>query len=423
MNQWGCFTRLEPAHVCRHFAVFFEGVAIQYFKFNINGLIERHLLDGFSGGSPIFVQRGEAMGFKHQVQQICDTPSEAIERLVRVPMERPSILQADEVLVEIRAAGLSWVDMMMMCGVYQHRPQLPYTPGMEYSGVVVDAGSRALQIFSIGDRVLSDGFAVGPRSSSAHQHYGGFASCAVAPASALMPLPPQLSFAQGCNLLGNYETAHHALVHCAELKAGDTVLINGATGATGLAAVHLAKILGATVIATGRSAEKLSVVRDQGADFVLKLERDEEGGYRFKNQVRSCLGGRGVDAVYDGVGGGVIEHSLRSLRFGGTYVVVGWASTPFVSKKKEGPKTNQIPSNLVLMKGLKVMGSPAVISAQKLPHLRAKRHEDLFRWIKDGKLLPHCHRVYASSQLKEALLAKWNGAIVGGVAIQMSESS
>ncbi len=361
------------------------------------------------------------MGSKHVVQQIYDTPLNAIEKVACLPMEMPSVSARDEVLVEIRAASISWVDVMMMCGVYQHRPQLPYTPGMEYSGVVVDAGSHALQTFKIGDRVLSDGFAVGPRSSSAYQHYGGFASYAVAPASALMHIPPQLGFAQACNLLGNYETAYHALVHCADLKAGDSILINGATGATGLAAVHLAKIIGATVIVTGRSAEKLSVVKEQGADFALILDQDAQGEYAFKNRVRACLGGRGADVVYDGVGGGVIEHSLRSLRFGGTYVVVGWASTPFVSKKKQGPKSNQIPSNLVLMKGLKVIGSPAVISAQKQPHLRAKRHEDLFRWIEEGKLVPYCHRVYSSTQVKEAFEAKWSGQIVGGVAVFMDQ--
>ena len=361
------------------------------------------------------------MGYKIQVEQLCETPLEAFDKLVCTDMKQPALCNDDEVLVEVRASGIAWVDVMMMCGVYQHRPQLPYTPGMEYSGVVIDVGDRARETFKIGDRVLSDGFAVGPRSGGAHQKYGGFASYAVAPQDALIHIPPQLSFAQACNLLGNYETAHHALIHCASLKAGDSVLINGATGATGLAAVHLAKIVGATVIATGRNAEKLSIVKQQGADFTLTLQPNNGGRYDFKSQVRACLGGKGVDVVYDGVGGELIEPSLRALAFGGRYIVVGWASTPLVAKRQKGPKSNMIPSNLVLMKGLKVIGSPAVISAQKNLELRCKRHEDLFGWIKEGKLTPYCHQIFPASDAKQALLAKWNSEIVGGCALNWSE--
>ena len=305
----------------------------------------------------------------------------------------------------------------MMCGVYQHKPLLPYTPGLEYSGIVQAVGAEAESSFSIGDRVLIDGFYVGPRSSGAYQKYGGFASFAVAPHAALRAVPAHFDFQQACNFIGNYETAYHALIHCGGLQAGEVVLIHGASGATGLAAVHLAKLVGATVIATGRSSEKLSVVKEQGADFTLSLEQGADGRYSFKDQVRACLGGKGVDLVYDGVGGGLIEHSLRSLRFGGTYLVVGWASTPFISKRQSGPRSNQIPSNLVLMKGLKVVGSPAVIGAQKEPWVRKKRIEDLHRWVDEGRITPYCHRTYTANNIKTALLDKWNGKIVGGAAI------
>ncbi len=363
------------------------------------------------------------MGFQMQVQGISDDPLTAIERLVRVPMKKPSIVQEQDVLIEIRTASISWVDIMMMCGVYQHKPNLPYTAGLEYSGVVVGLGKEAETSFSVGDRVFIDGFYVGPRSSGAYQKYGGFASYAVAPASAVHPMPPSFGFEEACNFVGNYETAYHALVHCGSVKSGDVVLINGASGATGLAAVHIAKAVGATVIATGRNPEKLALVKEQGADFVLALERNADQSFSFKDQVRALNGGRGVDMVYDGVGGAVIEHSLRSLRFGGKYLVVGWASTPFVSTRKSGPKTNQIPSNLVLMKGLQVLGSPAVISAQKQPHIREKRQRDLKQWVAEGKLRPFCHKIYLAKDIKEALMAKWNGEIVGGVAIDFENWS
>src|SRR5690606_35964352 len=135
------------------------------------------------------------------------------------------------------------------------------------------------------DRVIVDGFSVGPRSSGEYQRWGGFATWAVAPANALRPLPASFSFDQGCNYLGNYETAYHCLVTRGGLKAGETVLIHGASGSTGLAAVQVAKVVGATVIATGRSADKLATVAGEGADHVVAVQDDGEGGPRFRDEV------------------------------------------------------------------------------------------------------------------------------------------
>src|SRR5262249_10524575 len=154
-------------------------------------------------------------------------------------------LGARDVVVAIRSASVGWVDLLMTSGQYQHMAKPPYVPGLEYAGIVAWKGPDAGDAIAIGDRVLVDGFLVGPRSLGPYQAYGGFASYGVAPAQAIHPIPGDLSFDEATNLLGNYETAYHALVTRAHLKPGETVLIHGASGSTGLAAVQVAKLLGA----------------------------------------------------------------------------------------------------------------------------------------------------------------------------------
>ena len=157
---------------------------------------------------------------------------------------------------------MAWVDLLMTSGQYQHMPAPPYTPGMEYSGVVLATGSAVdPKRCAEGDRVLVDAMRVGPRSGGEYQRAGGFANYAVVPQQAVLRIPGKLSFDQAAILLQAYETAYHCLIARAQLKAGETILIAGATGLTGLASVQVAKLLGATVIAIGRSDEKLAVAR------------------------------------------------------------------------------------------------------------------------------------------------------------------
>ena len=156
--------------------------------------------------------------------------------------------------------------------------------------------------------MLADGFLTGPRSLGAHQRWGGWATWTVAPAHALRRIPGPLSFDEACNLLGNYETAYHCLVARGKVREGETVLILGASGSTGLAAVQLAKLLGAKVIATGRSDDKPAIVREQGADHVINT-RQEGGGVRpFRDGAKAPTGGRRVAVVYDGGGGGAFAY-------------------------------------------------------------------------------------------------------------------
>ena len=165
------------------------------------------------------------------------------------------------------------------------------------------------------------------------------------------------------------------------------MLIHGASGSTGLAAVQVAKLLGATVIATGRSTAKLAVVAAQGADHVVDCSA--EAASRFRDEVKALTGGRGVDVVYDGVGGDISLESLRCVRFGARFLIVGWAATPFVARGKGqrgAPNANLLPTNLIMMKGLDVLGCPTVISTVNDPSLRAPRLAQVLAWAEAGKI-------------------------------------
>ncbi len=363
------------------------------------------------------------------VSEFGETPLDALEKhlaLVDQPPPDTGSLAPTDVVVAVQSTAVGWVDLLMTSGQYQHMAQAPYTPGLEYSGTVAAIGSGVDRV-AVGDNVIADGFLTGPRSAGAHRQYGGFATWALAPQEALIPLPPTLSFDQGCCLLGNYETAWHCLVARGRLKAGETVLIHGASGSTGLAAVHVAKIVGATVIATGRNPDKLAIVKAQGADHVVACQGTEGagGGPRFRDEVKALTGGKGVDVVYDGVGGNISLESLRCVSFGARFVIVGWASTPFVAKGKGqrgAPNANQLPTNLIMMKGIDVLGSPTIISTVMNPSIRTKRLATLLDWVQDGRVQPYIAKSYPISEFKVAMKAKWASEHVGGCVIHPGDS-
>jgi NADPH2:quinone reductase len=361
-------------------------------------------------------------GRKVIVSELGESPLEAIDTFATLEaMEPPDTtkLAPHDVVVAVKSASVGWVDLLMTSGQYQHMPKPPYCPGLEYAGEVAWKGPGVGERFALGDAVLVDGFLAGPRSVGAYQGSGGFASYAVVPVEALQRIPKGLSFDQACNLLGNYETAYHCLVTRGRLQAGESVLVHGASGATGLAAVQLAKLLGATVLATGRSDAKLAVVKANGADHVINCARtDGERGVReFREEVKSLTGGRGVNVVYDGVGGDISLESLRCVTFGARFLVVGWAATPFVAKGKGqrgAPNANVLPTNLIMMKGLDVLGCPTVLSTLQDPSLRAPRLAQILCWAEAGDVRPHVSHVFPLADFKEAMRAKWNGDVVGG---------
>jgi NADPH2:quinone reductase len=364
-------------------------------------------------------------GRRVQITELAETPLEGVEKFVTLAdQDAPDVgtLAAEDVLIAVKSSSINWVDLLMLSGQYQHMPPLPYTPGLEFSGTALWVGS-AVKDIAPGDAVFIDGLLTGPRSPGAYQQYGGFASYAVAPAHAVRAIPKGLDFDHACNLLGSYETAYHCLVACGDIQPGETVLIHGASGATGLAAVHVAKLMGATVIATGRSEEKLAVVKEQGADHIVNtgLPDGEKGVKRFREEVKDLTGGKGVDVVYDGVGGEISLESLRCVRFGARYLIVGWAATPFVAKGKGGrgaPNANVLPTNLIMMKGLKVLGCPTVIATQHDPSIRPKRLGQVLAWVEAGKLTPHVSHTFTLDNIQEALRAKWTGKIIGGCAVR-----
>ncbi|MBV8756331.1 MAG: NADPH:quinone oxidoreductase family protein [Deltaproteobacteria bacterium] len=347
------------------------------------------------------------VGRKVVVSSIAPDPLAAIEQasLVAMPAPDPAQLSPRDVIIAIASASVGWVDLLMMSGQYQHAAKPPYTPGLEYAGTIAWAGADAA--IAVGERVLVDPFLAGPRSLGSYQGSGGFATYAVAPIEAVHRIPGALTFDEACNLLGNYETAYHCLVTRGRVQAGETVLVHGASGSVGLAAVHIAKLLGATVIATGRSRAKLELVAAQGADHIVTTDTP------LRDSIKALTGGRGVDVVYDGVGGDLSVESLRCVRFGARYLIVGWAATPFVTRTQ----ANVLPTNLIMMKGLDVLGCPTAISTAHDPSSRAPRLEQILAWAGAGKIHPLVSRRYALTEFADALRAKWHGETVGGIVL------
>ena len=364
-------------------------------------------------GMPDAASSHFAPGRRVVVPALAADPLAAIAQLQLEPQAAPdpSTLAPDEVVIAVHSAAVGWVDLLMTSGQYQHVPRPPYTPGMEFAGEVVAAGA-AVERSVLGLQVIADGLLTGPRSLGAHRPYGGFASYAVAPLAAVIPLPGGLSLDAGACLLAGYETAYHALVQRARLQAGEHVLVLGATGSSGLAAVQLARLLGATVIAAGRSADKLEVVRAEGADHVLRTGDDAAP---LREQLKALTGGRGVEVVYDAVGGAVSTEALRGAAFGARFVVVGWAATPFAARGARDPNT--LPTNLILMKGIDVLGSPAAIAAHRDPSLRAERLARILAWAHEGRLHPLVSRSFAFADVAEAMRAKWESRYPGNLVI------
>ena len=362
-------------------------------------------------------------GSRLVLPRFAESPEEAIDsvlQLEEMAPPDPATLAPTDLIVAVKAASVAFIDLLMLSGQYQHVPPLPFTPGTEYAGEVVWTGPGVDPAKAkLGDPVMSDFMVVGPRSLGDYQQHGGWASYAVASQDGVHRIPAGFSFEQSCNLLLNYETAHYALVTRAKVQPGETVLINSASGATGMAAVQVAKLLGATVIATGRSDTKLAGVRSFGADHVINTATQDgaSGVPRFRDDVKALTGGSGAHVVYDTVGGDVSLESMRSLRFGGRMVIVGWAANTKVARgggKRGSENANTLPTNIMMMKGLSVMGSPMVIHSGRDPALRATRLRTVFQWVAEGRLTPFVSHTFPIEKFREALRAKLTGEVNGG---------
>ena len=298
-----------------------------------------------------------------------------------------------EVLVRVRAASVNFPDLLMTRGEYQFKPPLPFTPGLDIAGEVAALGEGVTSL-QVGDAVVG-----GAR-------LGGFAEYAVLSAEALKPKPARLSFAEAAAYGAAYLTAYVALVRRARLEPGEWVLVHGAAGGVGLAAVDLAKALGARVIAASASDDKLAAVQALYApDAVVNVTRDVSGG--FREQVKAITGGHGADVIYDPVGGDVFDESVRCIAFDGRLLVIGFTSgrIPTVSV------------NMPLIKGFSVMGVRAGEYGRQFPEKGRENAQAIWKMADEGVIRPHVHAELPLERWREAFELLNERKVVGKAVI------
>lgn len=300
-------------------------------------------------------------------------------------------LATDEVLIDVHAASVSYMDYLMTCGGYQMRPALPYVPGTDAAGVVVACG-EAVTRFRPGDRV------------SCENWFGGFAERMVAKESSTACLPANVDFIAGSTILHAYLTAWYALIERARLLAGETVLVTGAAGGVGLACVEIAHLLGARVIAVVGSAAKAAIVRRQGADEVIDHSRED-----VRERVKALTGGEGLDVCVDNVGGTLFTTLARLMRWNGRLMPIGFTS-------------GEVPSlamNLPLLKNYSVVGVFIGPWKERCPDDARRATDTIMAWVGEGKLHPHVDRVLPLAQAAEAMNAVANRTAQGRIVLQV----
>jgi NADPH2:quinone reductase len=307
------------------------------------------------------------------------------------PIPRP---RAREVVVQVGAAAVNFPDVLTVAGLYQHKPELPFIPGMEGAGRILGVGKDVVD-WRKDDCVI---FGIRP---------GAFAEYVRVPDNdrQLMALPSGWSWAEGAGFRVAAQTAYHSLVHRAALKAGETVLVHGASGGVGLAAVQLAKHLGATVIATGSDDARLAIVKQNGADHLINYRAQD-----FVAVVKELTGGKGCNVIYDPVGGEVLEKSMRVAAYGARLLIVGFTSG--------GP--SKLMSNHILIKGLSVLGVRAGETPLRIaPHQARDYVEELPKLAALGVMRPHISHRFPMERAAEAFRALTDRKVVGKAVIEM----
>src|SRR5574337_391485 len=282
--------------------------------------------------------------------------------------------KAGEVLIAIKAASLNFPDLLIVQNKYQFKPPLPFVPGSEYAGVVQALGEGVTQL------------AVG-QSVACLSGTGGFATHTVAEAARCMPLPAGFPFVDAAAFIMTYATSHHALLDRAQLKAGETVLVLGAAGGVGTAAIQIAKAVGARVIAAASTDEKCALCRAIGADATINYRTEN-----LRDAIKAATGGRGPDVIYDPVGGDFAEPAFRSIAWRGRYLVIGFAAGPIPS----------LPLNLPLLKVASIVGVFWGEFARREPKANAAMMAELVRWYGEGKIKPVIDRTMPMAELKAA---------------------
>ncbi len=293
--------------------------------------------------------------------------------------------QAGEVRISIEAASLNFPDLLIVQGKYQFKPALPFVPGAEFAGVV-DAVGASVKHLKVGDKVAAIGST------------GGFGTHAIADAARVLPLPPGFTTTDGAAFAFTYGTSHHALIDRAQLQAGETVLVLGAAGGVGTAALQIAKAAGARVIAAASTDEKCALCSQLGADATLNYSTQN-----VRDTLKALTGGKGPDVVYDPVGGDMAEPVFRSIAWRGRYLVVGFA----------GGGIPALPWNLALLKGASVVGVFWGDFVKREPQASAKAMMQLAQWYGAGKIKPVIDMQMPMSEIRAAFARMGSRQVMG----------
>ena len=318
---------------------------------------------------------------------ICDNPT-GVDALTwqTLPMPEPG---PGQVLVAIEAASLNFPDVLIVQNKYQIKPPLPFVPGAEFAGTVTAVGEGVTHL-RVGSKV------------AALSGTGGFGTHTLVNAALCMPLPAGFPAVDAAAFIMTYATSYHALIDRVALQAGETVLILGAAGGVGTAAIQIAKAAGARVIAAASSAEKCATCQKLGADTTLNYSEHTPSG-SLREQIKQLTGGKGPDVVYDPVGGEWAEPVFRSMAWRGRYLVVGFAGGPIPS----------LPMNLPLLKGASLVGVFWGEFAKREPKANAAMMQTLAQWYGQGKVKPLIHQTLPMSDLKQAYAQMSTRSVMG----------
>jgi NADPH2:quinone reductase len=287
----------------------------------------------------------------------------------------PPHLAAGTVRIKVHAAGVNFADTLIVAGTYQIKPPLPFTPGFEAAGTVVACG-EGVDGLKPGDRVV------------ALVEYGAFAEEVVAPAAQVLALPAAVDELTAAAFPVAYGTSHFGLTYKGRLQPGETLLVLGAAGGVGLTAVECGKLLGAKVIAAASGEEKMNIALSAGADHAVDARAPD-----FRDRIKAMTDGRGVDVVYDPVGGAAFEAALRCTAAGGRLLIIGFASG----------EVPQIPANILLVKNLSAIGLYYGAHKTLAPEAMAQSLRELLGWLAEGQLKPHISRTYPLAEVTAAL--------------------
>ena len=318
---------------------------------------------------------------------VCETygpPSSLVYKDIEIGAPGPK-----EVQVDIKACSLNFPDTLIIQGKYQFKPELPFVPGSDIAGIVSAVGEDVKHL-KVGQEVF--GFTM----------TGGYAEKANVIAKTIFSKPPMMDYPVAASFLLAYSTSYHALVDRANIKEGETLVVLGASGGVGLAAIEIAKCLGAHVIAAASTDEKLALCKKHGADEVINYNSED-----LKKRIKELTDGKGADVVYDPVGGSYSEPALRAMTYNGRFLVVGFAAGHI-------PK---IPLNLPLLKSCQIVGVFWGSFAQQFPKQNMANSMQLIQWYAEGKLKPHLHATYPLVDAPKALEEMMERKVMGKVVV------